>query len=355
MRTVLVVFAILSLSLHAQTPSTPKSFVVADVHISPFTPNPFMHGNSIQGDRYFLTQATMAELIATAYGVDAANVQGGPTWLERDHYDIRAKVPPNTTQEDVKLMLRALLADRFHLVVKTGTAPMPTYILSNASEKPKMTESEGSGEGSCVPVPPPPNPPPGAPSYIIVNCKHLTMSALADTLHLFAGGYLDQPVVDETNLAGAWDFTIKWSPRNQLEKQGADGISIFAAVEKQLGLKLELKTAPRPVFQVASVDQTPTPNAANIDLALPEPPRLPSRSPSSSPAPLTKRATAVSRVTRSRPAPFPLRSSSTSAGASTRAIKKGSPTHPNGSIPPSSTSPPRLEPMFGWTSLLPAT
>ena len=275
MRTALVLFAILSISSHAQKAGSPKSFVIADVHASPFTSNPFMHGNSIQGDRYFLTQATMAELIATAYGVDVANVQGGPTWLERNHYDIRAKVPSNTTQEDVKLMLRALLADRFHLVVKTATAPMPTYILSAGSGKPKMTESEGSGDSSCVPAPPPANNPPGAPFYITVNCKHLTMPALADTLHGFAGGYLDQPVVDETNLAGAWDFTIKWSPRNQLEKQGADGISIFAAVEKQLGLKLELKTAPRPVFQVASVDETPTRNAANIDQALPEPPAAP--------------------------------------------------------------------------------
>jgi uncharacterized protein (TIGR03435 family) len=270
MRTVLVLFAILSISSHAQTPAAPKSFVIADVHTSPFTPNPFMHGNSIQGDRYFLTQATMAQLIATAYGVDVANVHGGPSWLERDHYDIRAKVPPNTTQEDVKLMLRALLADRFHLIVKTATAPMPAYVLSTGSGKPKMTESEGPGEASCVPVPP--NPAPGAPSYITANCKHLTMSAFADTVHNFAGGYLDQPVVDETNLAGAWDFTIKWTPRNQLEKQGADGISIFAAVEQQLGLKLQLKTAPRPVFEVASVDETPTPNVANIDQALPEPP-----------------------------------------------------------------------------------
>ncbi|MFZ0321265.1 MAG: TIGR03435 family protein, partial [Candidatus Sulfotelmatobacter sp.] len=106
MRTVLVLFVILSISSHAQTSGAQsKSFVIADVHTSPFTSNPFMHGNSIQGDRYFLTQATMAELIATAYGVDVANVQGGPTWLERDHYDIRAKVPPKTTPDDVKLML----------------------------------------------------------------------------------------------------------------------------------------------------------------------------------------------------------------------------------------------------------
>jgi uncharacterized protein (TIGR03435 family) len=275
MRAVLALFALLSVSSMAQTPAVSKSFVIADVHPSPFSPNPFMHGNSIQGDRYFLIQATMIDLIATAYGVDAVNVQGGPTWLERNRYDIRAKVPLKTTQDDVKLMLRSLLADRFHLVVKTGTAPMPTYILSAGPGKPKMTESEGAGEGSCVPVPPPQNAAPGAPSYLTVNCKNLTMAALADTLHNFAGGYLDQPVVDETKLAGGWDFTIKWTGRGQLEKQGADGISIFSAVEKQLGLKLELKTASRPVFQVGSVDENPTPNAANIAEALPEPPAAP--------------------------------------------------------------------------------
>ena len=272
---VVALFALLSVPSLAQTPVTPKSFLITDVHASAFTIDPFMHGNSIQGDRYFLTQATMVDLVATAYGVDATNVHGGPPWLEHDRYDIRAKVPPKTTPDDVKLMLRTLLADRFHLVVKTATTPMPTYILSAGPGKPKMTEAaeaEGSGEPSCIPLPPPQNPPAGAPSYITVSCKNLTMPALADTLHNFAGGYLDKPVIDQTNLAGAWNFTLKWTGRDQLEKQGADGISIFAAVEKQLGLKLELKTAPRPVFQVASVDETPTPNAANITEALPEPP-----------------------------------------------------------------------------------
>jgi uncharacterized protein (TIGR03435 family) len=275
MRAAFVLFAFLSVSSLAQTPALSKSFVIADVHPSPFSGNPFMHGNSIQGDRYFLTQASMIDLIATAYGVDGANVQGGPAWLERNRYDLRAKVPPKTTPDDIKLMLRSLLAERFHLVVKTGNASMPTYILSAGAGKPKMTEAEGAGEGSCTPVPPPQNPPPGAPSYITVNCKSMTMAAFADTLHIFAGGYLDQPVLDQTNLAGAWDFTLKWSGRGQLDSQGGDGISIFAAVEKQLGLKLELKTADRPVFQVASVDEAPTPNAANIAEALPEPPAAP--------------------------------------------------------------------------------
>jgi uncharacterized protein (TIGR03435 family) len=234
MRAPLVLFALLSVSSLAQTPGPSKSFLIADVHTS-------------QGDRYFLTQATMLDLIATAYGVDGINIHGGPTWLERDRYDIRAKVPPKTTPDDIKLMLRSLLADRFHLVVTTGTAPMPTYILSAGPGKPKMTESTGTADPSCVPLPPPANPPANAPDYITIACKNITMPALADTLHDFAGGYLNQPVVDETNLAGAWDFTIKWTGRDELAKQGADGISIFTAVEKQLGLKLELKTSPRPV------------------------------------------------------------------------------------------------------------
>ena len=275
MRAALAVFALLSVSSLGQTPAVSKSFVIADVHPSPFTSNPFMHGNSIQRGRYFLTQATMVDLITTAYGVDAVNVQGGPTWLERDRYDIRAEVPPKTTPEDVKLMLRSLLADRFHLAVKTSEAPMPTYILSAGPGKPKMTESEGSGDASCIPAPPPQNVPPGAPSYFVLNCKNLSMAALADVLRGLPGGYLDQPVIDETNLAGTWNFTLKWTGRGDLEKQGADGISIFSAVEKQLGLKLELKTASRPVFQVVSVDDTPTPNAANIAEALPEPPAAP--------------------------------------------------------------------------------
>ncbi len=84
MRAALALFALLSAlflsaPLLAQSPAATKSFVIADVHVSPFSSNPFMHGNSIQGDRYFLTQATMIDFIATAYGVDAVNVQGGPT------------------------------------------------------------------------------------------------------------------------------------------------------------------------------------------------------------------------------------------------------------------------------------
>jgi uncharacterized protein (TIGR03435 family) len=79
-------------------------------------------------------------------------------------------------------------------------------------------------------------------------------------------------VVDATGLKGSWDFDIKWTPQPLLQKAGPDGISIFDAVDKQLGLKLERQTAPRPVLIVDSVNQKPTPNAPDLEKALPSPP-----------------------------------------------------------------------------------
>jgi uncharacterized protein (TIGR03435 family) len=273
--------ALASLSLFALlvAPSlaqTAKTFVIADVHPSPYTTQPFMHGNSIQGDRYFLTQASMLDLISTAYGVDSGNVQGGPPWLERDRFDLRAQVPPGTKPDDIKPMLQALLADRFHLVIKNSTAPMPAYVLTVAGAKSKMTESESTGDGSCLPQPPPPNSPAGAIPPIVVICKNIAMPEFSKLLQNFSGGYFgDNPVVDGTDLKGTYDFTLSWTWKGNLDKAGKDAVTLFDAVDKQLGLKLDLKTAPRPVFLVQSVDKVPTANAANIAEALPEPPPSP--------------------------------------------------------------------------------
>ncbi len=258
----------------AAAPAKTFTFEAADVHPSPHRTLIFGGPGSLHGDRYVVHQATMLDLIAEAYGLDSSNVQGGPSWLEMDRFEITAKTSPTTTQTAQKLMLKSLLADRFALVAHTGMAPMPAYVLSvPAGGKPKMKESDGSGDATCVPDPQPQNRVPGAPVYIVVHCHNLTMATFADTVHRMAGGYLTKPVVDATGLEGAWDFDIKWSPAGpMLKAAGADGISIFDAVDKELGLKLELQTAPRPVLIVDSVNEKPTPNAPDIATVLPPPP-----------------------------------------------------------------------------------
>jgi len=256
----------------APVPATLPTFQVADVHVSPFSSQPFMRGGDLHGDRYLMRFATMVDLIANAYGIESANVIGGPAWLDTTRFDIVATAPRTTSPDDVKLMLRALLADRFKLVVHPGTKDLPAFVLTEGKGKAKLKESDGSAPADCGPDTKAPPPTPGVPGYIWVSCHNLTSADIARNLHQMAGGYITNPAVDLTGLKGSYDFDIHWTGRGALAAMGADGISIFDAVDKQLGLKLEQKTAPLPVIMVDSVNEKPTPNPPGIDKALPPPP-----------------------------------------------------------------------------------
>jgi uncharacterized protein (TIGR03435 family) len=248
-------------------PSAPGPvFAGADVHASPFIPEPWMDGPHLEGDRYVVYQATIAGLIANAYSIDPANVQGGPAWLDFNRFDIVAKGAPTATSTDQKLMLKALLAQRFHLVVHDGTAPMPAYVLKLGKDKPKMKPSDDSGDARCDYQ----QQPSGQPPQMAFTCHNQTMEQLAQLLrNTRGGGYLDKTVVDETGLKGSFDFDLKWTPSGGRDRAGAASISIFDALDAQLGLKLPLETAPRPVLIVDSVDEIPSPNPPGTETILP--------------------------------------------------------------------------------------
>ncbi|MGD0443095.1 MAG: TIGR03435 family protein [Edaphobacter sp.] len=270
------VLALLSTPIFAQPAAISAipapTFQIADVHPSPGRRFPFVEGGlALRGDRLVYHQATMLDLISAAYGLDPALVTGGPSWLETNRFEVIAKAPPTTSKDTVKLMLQSLLAERFNLVVHNGTAPLPAYVLSVGKGKPKLKEGDSSAESDCQ-YQEPPKAPPGTIQNIAFVCHNTTMAQLTDNLHDWANGYLSEPVVDSTGLKGAFDFDIKWTGRGQLQRAGADGISIFDAVDKQLGLKLDLQTAPRPVLVVDSVNQTPTPNSPDLEKSLPTPP-----------------------------------------------------------------------------------
>ena len=249
---------------------TPVKFEIADIHPSPRRRYPFFDGGFLVNGRYLMRQATLVDLIATAYGQkDSSYVHGGPSWLEWDRWDVIAKVPAGTTEDAAKQMLQSLLAQRFGLVVHTGSAPMPAYVLTAPTGAGKLKESDGSGDAACKGQPPPANPAPGTVPQILVSCHNETMEKFAEDVHMMAGGYLTNPVVDSTGLKGAYDFDLKWTGRGQLTRAGSDGISIFDAVEKELGLKLTLQTAPRQVLIVDSVNETPTPNAPDLAKIMP--------------------------------------------------------------------------------------
>ena len=264
---------IVTLSLLAAAPAfaqQPK-FETADVHVSA-TARGFAQnfGGVLRAGRYINRDATMLQLIAAAYGVSEDDIAGGPGWVSSDLFDVIAKVPDGTTPATAKLMLQALLAERFGLVARNDTRPVPRYVLSIGKGS-KLKAASGEGAARCQPQQRPDGGTPGdlaSVPNIKVTCRNMTAAAIAENLRQMAGGYLDHDIVDETRLDGTWDFDIEWSPRAVLEAKGPDGISIFNAVDRQLGLKLELKDVPLEMLSIEKVNRKPTPNPDGIGAAL---------------------------------------------------------------------------------------
>jgi uncharacterized protein (TIGR03435 family) len=97
----------------------------------------------------------------------------------------------------------------------------------------------------------------------------MTMEAFAKRLRQMAGDYLIEPVVNLTAIEGAWDFDLKWNPRSQVLPGGIERTTIFDAIERQLGLALELRKAPAPVLIVDRVNEKPTENPPEVARMLP--------------------------------------------------------------------------------------
>jgi uncharacterized protein (TIGR03435 family) len=258
-------------SSKAAADAKPAVFVVADVHPSPgsFMGN-YFHISPFTGDRYVVHQATLLDLITTTYKVEADAVTGGPPGLEFDHYDIVAQVPPGSTEDSRRQMLKSLLVNRFALVAETKMTPLPSFLLKAGKDAPKMKPTaDATGHSGCEYHPPSPPPPPGTPfpTTITLQCSNMTMEQFAEELRGMGWAYLNHPVVDSTGMKGAWDFDFRFS-----WQRGAEGgLTIFEAVEK-LGLKLEAGTAPRQALVITSMADGPTANVAGIEKMLPPEP-----------------------------------------------------------------------------------
>jgi uncharacterized protein (TIGR03435 family) len=256
-------------AVRGQAPA--PAFDIADVHMSPHAANPTMSGGVLRAGRYEIRQATMVDLVRTAYNVDADKVLGGPSWLESDRFDVIAKAPSVATPETARLMLQALLADRFKLVVHKDTKPMPAYVLSLGKGKPKLKEAAGSGNSGCQ-VPPYQAAAPGVVRNTALACHGLTMESFVSRLRPMMSNPAtaeNKPVVNKTGLEGSWDFDITYTPPLLLARAGADGVSIFDAVDKQLGLKLEEQKVATPVVVVDSVNRKPSDNPPGVTTSLP--------------------------------------------------------------------------------------
>lgn len=260
----------------AATPDTPEAaltFKATDVHEAPYRNQPFSNGGQLEnGNRYVWHQATIVDLIAAAYGVNADLVQGGPAWLERDRFEVVGLTDPKTPKKDLRLMLQSLLKDRFGLAMHEGEKAMPAYVLTVGKDpKTKMAMADEGGHEGCD-FQEPPQGPERKNAPITLKCHSMTMTDFVMQVHDWGRGtgYPDKPVIDKTGLKDAYDFEFKWHSKSTYDRLGTqDGISPFDAVDKELGLKLTLETSPQKVWIVDNVTRKPTPNAADVAKLLP--------------------------------------------------------------------------------------
>ena len=171
-------------ALSGQAPGASLRFQVADVHPSRVTAAQAARGPFMSGARYDLRNATIVDLIVKAYDVTPDKVVEGPSWLEYDRFDVSATMPPKTSVADAKLMLQALLAERFDLAIRKEVRPLPAYVLTAPKGKQKLKEADGSGDTGCrvsLDQPRPADPAAGVPSAptISYTCRNMTMAAFA--------------------------------------------------------------------------------------------------------------------------------------------------------------------------------
>jgi uncharacterized protein (TIGR03435 family) len=243
-------------------------------------------------DSYRARNMTIKSVIRSAYdlwGGREEMVLGGPKWLETDRYYITAKVDATVADKLKKLrpdertltqnqMVRALLADRFKLQIHRETKELPIYALTITKNgvqlkeaKPGDTYPEGfpyadkfsdavkPGEIFGVVG--------GGPDgrTMTLYCFGVSMTALARQLTVYSG----QIVQDRTGLTGSYDFTLKYgmSSMRPASEGSSDGQSVpaapdpvggpdlFAAIQQQLGLKLESQKGPVQVIVIDHIER----------------------------------------------------------------------------------------------------
>jgi uncharacterized protein (TIGR03435 family) len=233
-----------------QSRSAAPAFTSAEISASRPNSLPEMRGRFFDG-RYELRNATLTDLIRTAWSVDAESVVGGPDWLDVNRFDVMATAPAASSQEILKRMLRELLKERFQLSTHNGSRDLPAWAIT-AARKPQLQKADGTEASGCtleraVPY--------SRSAPVRFVCRNITMAGFVNALGKAreASGYLfSYPVLDRTGIEGAWNFSLKWSPRNIYFRTGAaaETIPLSDAFETQLGLKLGMVKAPTPVLAV---------------------------------------------------------------------------------------------------------
>jgi bla regulator protein blaR1 len=219
---------------------------------------------------------TLYFFIIQAYGIrgcrplgagDCLRISGGPDWIKKDTFDIRAKMPddsPDYTSMQLfegqaprlQLMLQALLADRFSLKIHRETRQLSVYALMVAKKGSKLHAAK-AGEPALGPIFRSVEHPNGE-TTLQMTVQNRSLQEVADIFSIF----MDRPVLDRTGLKGKFDFKMEYEPNPDvpaLALPGGElvGPALFTAFQEQAGLKLQPTKGP---VEILVIDRAEKPS-----------------------------------------------------------------------------------------------
>jgi uncharacterized protein (TIGR03435 family) len=259
-------------ALHAQAPGAPAFEVASIKENNSASDNASVR--ALPGGRVSASNNSLRNIIRNAYNVQHYQIIGGPEWITTVRWDINAKAPDDAPPQQLLVMLRALLADRFKLVVREEVREMPVYALILARTDGRLGTQLRASAMDCAalfaaakakgetPAPTTNGRPTCGTRTTRGNMMTtgVTMADLARNLAPFTA----RPVLDKTGLTGAFDVELAWTPeQGPLGPEGTaaaappstDGVALYTALQEQLGLKLDAQRGPVNVLVIESAQR----------------------------------------------------------------------------------------------------
>jgi uncharacterized protein (TIGR03435 family) len=258
--------------------------LIVDVHSAPYRPK-IVYKTNIGNQRFDMRNATIFDMIEFAYGLgeqdddrENAAIVGGPAWIDFDRFDVSAMIPslkppnwhtgptdpanpPANPNDQMRPVLKRVLAERFHLKYHTENRPLPGFLVTVAKDGPKLTDAKTPTDASeCH----------GAQDKS--NPAQYTITCTSETMAQFIAARdqdFPHPIVDRTGLTKPYDFTLKLVLGPDVRTRDDRARVYTEAFSKQLGLAVVRGDVPQPAFVVDTVDRTPTVNSPDIAKLLP--------------------------------------------------------------------------------------
>jgi len=244
---------LLSLSAAIAQPGKKITFEVASVRTTASQISGSNTWNTSPG-RLMATNWTLRQYVMIAFDMkEESHVLKGPGWADVDRYDVDAKLSKedtsgNSQENDAAILaaFRELLRERFQLVIHKERQAATVYALLTAKSGSKLRPSE-PGE---------------RPSNKWKGTKLTSTSASLDTLADVFTRIIGSPVINKTGITGTFDVSLEWTPESSAampnQTVAPSGPSIFAAIQEQLGLRLEPEKGTR---EVVVIDGAQKPSA----------------------------------------------------------------------------------------------